>query len=114
MKTTIREKLGHAIAKERNRLGWSQENLADEAGVSLRHIQNIEAGVVNLSFDMLIKVLTCLGISVDAYIFSDMTQIEQDMAHLRAKLSTCTPRDYKILIKTMEYMTTQLRNNPAK
>ena len=101
---TILKEMGLAIVKERNNLNWTQQNLADAAGVSLRHIQNIEKGGVNLSFDMILKVLTCLGLSVDAFIYPKMTQIEKDMAHLRAKLSACTQRDCKILIKTMEYM----------
>lgn len=107
------KEVGLAIAKERDNLGWTQQNLADEAGVSLRHIQSIEKGEVNLSFDMLLKVFTCLGLSVDAFIFPKMTQIEKDMAHLRVKLSACTERDSKILIRTMEYMATQLQNSPA-
>ena len=114
MNSNIRKELGLAISKERDGHGWSQQNLADEAGVSLRYIQSIEKGEVNLSFDMLLKVLTCLGLSVDAFIYPKMTQIEKDMAHLRAKLSACTQRDCKILIKTMEYMATQLQNNPEK
>lgn len=108
----ILKEMGLAIAKERDNLGWTQQNLADASGISLRHIQSIEKGEVNLSFDMLLKICTCLGLSADAFIFQKMTKIERDMAHLRVKLSACTDRDCRILKKSMEYMATQLQNNP--
>lgn len=42
--------LGQCLKDARKRCGLTQQELADQSGVGLRHIQNIENGTVNPSY----------------------------------------------------------------
>jgi len=50
------------IRSRRNLIGLTQFQLACEAGLSLAHIQNIESGKANPSFDVLNKIFKPLGL----------------------------------------------------
>lgn len=51
------------LRRRRLALGLSQASLANKAQVSLPTIQNLESGRANLSWDILSRVLTVLGLS---------------------------------------------------
>jgi transcriptional regulator with XRE-family HTH domain len=53
--------LGLAIAEKRRALGKTQEDLAYEAGISLRHLQKIEAGTTNPRLGTLFSIAAELG-----------------------------------------------------
>ena len=48
----------------RLRLGWTQEHLAQEAGLAPRHIQKLEAGEVNLTLRTIGRL--CAALEMDA------------------------------------------------
>ena len=98
----------------RDTLHWTQQNLADESGSSLRYIQSVEKGEVNLSFEKVCDIFGALDLSVDAFLRPNTPKIERDMAHLRAKLSSCTDKECDVIIKTMGYMAAQFINNREK
>lgn len=56
--------LGITIAALRKRKGWSQEKLAEEAGISRSHLSSIEAPGVAYSFslDVFYNIADALGI----------------------------------------------------
>ena len=63
--------LGQAIqkAREKQRITW--EELAEELGISLRHLQSIEKEGQYPSFRLFIQLVTMFHISVDQYIHPD-------------------------------------------
>jgi transcriptional regulator with XRE-family HTH domain len=54
--------LGRAVAARRRAIGKTQEDLAYEADVSLRHLQKIEAGATNPRLGTLFSIAAVLGI----------------------------------------------------
>lgn len=108
------KEIGQTVAMARDTLHWTQQNLADESGSSLRYIQSVEKGEVNLSFEKVCDIFGALDLSVDAFLRPNTPKIERDMAHLRAKLSSCTDKECDVIIKTMEYMAAQFINNREK
>jgi predicted transcriptional regulator len=52
--------LAAAIKRRRAEVGISQEGLAFETGISLRHLQRIEGGTIDLRVSTLYKVATAL------------------------------------------------------
>lgn len=58
--------LGQRIAYFRGRLGWSQQRLADEVGISLSYISKIEApnSARSYSLDVLFAIADALGVAV--------------------------------------------------
>ena len=57
--------LGNCIRTARNECGLTQQELADQTGRGLRHIQNIEKGKINPSYEVLSVLIKRLGISAD-------------------------------------------------
>ena len=58
----LRRRLAEAIIRERARLRWSQERVAEEAGLNPRHLQKIEAGTVNVTLHTLARLSAALGV----------------------------------------------------
>lgn len=56
--------LGQCLKDARKRCGLTQQELADQSGVGLRHIQNIENGTVNPSYECLAYLIeySCAGV----------------------------------------------------
>jgi transcriptional regulator with XRE-family HTH domain len=51
----------------RDRKGWSQERLADEARIDRSYMSGIERGIRNVSVLNLAKVAKALGVSVASF-----------------------------------------------
>jgi transcriptional regulator with XRE-family HTH domain len=54
--------IGHRVRKAREERNWSQERLADEAGVDRSYMSGIERGVRNVSILKLAQLARALGI----------------------------------------------------
>lgn len=59
-----RRLLGEAVRAERKEAGFSQEKLAEKAGLSTVFISRIERGVESPSVDNLVKIAKALGVKV--------------------------------------------------
>ncbi len=68
------------IKKIRNRLGFSQEELAEKSGLSLRNIQRIENGETNPLGDSLKRIAHAFNVKPDELI--DWT-IQEDNVYLK-------------------------------
>ena len=55
---------GRLIRKHRNAKGWSQEELADRAGMHRTFISSIERGVRNPTVTSLHRVASAMGLTV--------------------------------------------------
>jgi HTH-type transcriptional regulator/antitoxin HipB len=58
--------LGMLVKDQRKKLGWSQIQLAQRAGVSRLWIGNLEKGKPSLEIDLVFRSLRALGISLNA------------------------------------------------
>lgn len=52
----INQKFGKRIAELRQSKNWSQEDLADETGLSVRSIYNIEKGIFSITLENIEKL----------------------------------------------------------
>jgi transcriptional regulator with XRE-family HTH domain len=59
-----RRLLGEAIRAERTKAGFSQEKLAEKAGLSTVFISRVERGKESPSVDSLVKIARALGVHV--------------------------------------------------
>ena len=64
--------LGQAIMDVRERQRITREELAEELGISARHLQAVEKEGQNPSFPLFIQLVTMFHISVDPYIHPDL------------------------------------------
>lgn len=56
--------IGERIRQVRERRGWTQEKLADEARISRGFLSEVEKHGKNISLDLLVRVANALGASV--------------------------------------------------
>lgn len=57
--------LGERVAAIRNRRGWTQKKLADEAGLSATFISEVENDKRNIGYESLLRISETLGASLD-------------------------------------------------
>ena len=60
MDSTVLEKLGNRIREQRKARGWTQEELADNAGIDRSYIGGVERGERNLTFKVLCQICKAL------------------------------------------------------
>ena len=56
---------GARVRRRRQQLGWTQEQLARELGVSTSFIGHVERGSRKASLETLVAIAKCMNISVD-------------------------------------------------
>jgi transcriptional regulator with XRE-family HTH domain len=61
----MNESLGERIKNIRQSLGWTQDRLAQEAGISKSFLSEIENNKANVSGEFLLKIATALDASLD-------------------------------------------------
>lgn len=66
--------IGKRIRSEREALGFSQKEIADEVGMSRTSIVNIEAGRQHLPLHTLCVIADALGISVNCLIPNNLRE----------------------------------------
>lgn len=62
---TLIEIFGQNIRKHRKERGWTQEQLAFEAGVKRAYLSEVENGHRNVSLDVVEKLASALGTTAD-------------------------------------------------
>lgn len=63
---TLIEVFGRNVRAARKQQGWTQEQLAFEAGVKRAYLSEVENGQRNVSLDVVEKLAQALGIKADA------------------------------------------------
>lgn len=63
---TLIETFGRNVRQARKDKGWTQEQLAFEAGVKRAYLSEIENGQRNVSLDVVEKLATALDVSPDS------------------------------------------------
>ena len=64
MKKNVLIELGGRIREKRKALGWSQEDLADNAGIDRSYVGGVERGERNLTFKLLCQICAALNCDV--------------------------------------------------
>lgn len=64
MNSPLLEELGKRIRRRRNALGWTQEELADNAGIDRSYIGGVERGERNLTISVLGQICQALDCDI--------------------------------------------------
>ena len=99
--------LGKWIKAARNKNHLTQQGLVDQAGVGLRHYQNIESGLINPSYKVLFAIIQRLAMPSDILFYPDISQQEDEKQHLLSKFAACTEDERKFLLDTVNCMIEQ-------
>ena len=92
--------------QEKN-VDWPNRELADQTGRGLRHLQDIEKGRKNPSYDVLASFIKRLGISANELFYPDASEQEKQVQHFMGKFLACTEDERQIILKTLDCMAEQ-------
>ena len=60
----VKSRFGAGVRKKRLELGFSQEKLADLAGIHRTYLADVERGIRNISLENIVKLITALDITL--------------------------------------------------
>lgn len=94
MDITLQE-VGKRLYERRKQLHMTQEELAEQVGITAQTISTAELGKKAMRADTIIRVCGALDISADYLLFGHVST--QDLSILSQKVSQLTPEQYRHL-----------------
>lgn len=101
--------LGNRIRKARKECGLTQKELADQTGLAVKTVQDIEKGRKNPSYETLARLMERLGMSPDVAFHSKDIAPTEEMKDFLENFQSCDPKGQEILLKTLHFLSEQLR-----
>lgn len=90
---------GERIRTLREAAGFSQNRLAEMAGISQTHLRRVELGQAGISVDHLEMICDALKITLKEFFDVDGTEAQEEIAVAAAKL---TPKRKELLISFLK------------
>lgn len=93
--------IGNNLLMIRKRLGLTQAEVAERAGLSDRTYADIERGTVNMRIETILHICNALHITPDDILteYSTSTGVSQD--ELMARLNACNPKDKETALQLL-------------
>ena len=89
--------VGKRIRQLREQCGYSQNSLAERAGVSQTHLRNVELGNADITVSHLQLVCDALAVSL-----KDFFNVNDEQEELSAVISRLTPKQKRILLEFLK------------
>ena len=89
--------IGQRIRKYRKAQGASQEQLAEQIGISVTHMSHIGTGNTKLSLPVFAAVAQALGVQTDDLLSDEPSGRRVALQEISALLDTCTTKQLRIL-----------------
>ena len=97
--------IGMRIRQYREAKSLSQEELADNAGISWRHLNYVEHGERKISVDVLIALANALDVNANDLLTDHLTGSNTSMKEEADEILTnCTPTEKAILMDMLKHM----------
>ena len=83
----LNKQIGARIKAAREAGGYTQEKFAEEIGLSIQHVSNLERGIVGPSLQIVLKICKVLEVSCDYLLLGrsgskDISKVESNLADL--------------------------------
>lgn len=102
--------IGNKLLAIRKRMGLTQAELAEAAGLSDRTYADIERGTVNMRIETLLRICQVLHITPDQVLTEDCTPETVKQEQLFAQINDCNPKDretaYRLLAVYLQSLNT--------
>lgn len=85
--------IGNHLLAARKRLGLTQAEVAEQAGVSGRTYADIERGTVNMRVETLIRICNSLNVTPDMILIGESPSMAATQAELMEHLEKCSARE---------------------
>lgn len=96
--------LGATIKQARLSANLTQDELAEQIGITGRYIMALENEHKHPSFEVLCKIILTLNIPADNIFYPENQYTENEKEQLMRLLSRCDERDIKIITATVKAM----------
>lgn len=107
--------LGKRIRSARKECQLTQQELANQAGLAVKTIQDIEKGRKNPTYETLCLLVERLGISGSS-LFPSKAEIDNtELQQFLGKFQSCNKRHQEMLIHSLNFLVEELlnlQNNP--
>ncbi len=95
-KESVLREVGAALKKARKDKNRTRENLAEQVGITTRHLSAIENGEKRPSIEVLREIIHCLGISADRVFYPDLDE-DTDAQQTMRLYDKCSDHDKQIV-----------------
>lgn len=89
--------MGERIRMIRERIGWTQEFLAEKIDISSVHLSRIENGKVTPGVDILIRVSEEMHVSIDELLFGKCS-LNRELFYIEEKIQKMDESEKKFII----------------
>ena len=91
-------RIGQQIRKYRKAHGLSQEQLAEQIGISVTHMSHIETGNTKLSLPVLVDLAKVLEVQTDDLLFERKTERNSAYGELLELLDSCSAQQVRVVV----------------
>ena len=85
--------IGNKLLSVRKRMGLTQAEVAESAGLSDRTYADIERGTVNMRIETILKICDVLHITPDEVLTEENNTLISQQEELWSRLNACNPKD---------------------
>jgi transcriptional regulator with XRE-family HTH domain len=97
------KRLGKRLREERLKRSYSQEELAEKAGLSSVFISHIECGSAKASLETLVKVCNALGVTPDLILYDSFHESRTYFSdEISSLLDKCSDEEIKIITRLIK------------
>lgn len=95
-------KIGNRLLAIRKKMGLTQMEVAEAAGLSDRTYADIERGSVNMRIETILRICDALHITPDEILLEDKSKLSVKQEELIAKLNACSEKDKDTALRLLE------------
>lgn len=95
------QKIGNRLLKLRKRMGMTQAEVAEAAGLSDRTYADIERGSVNMRTETVLRICEVLHITPDEIFTEESASLNARQAELWGRLDACSPKDRQTALELL-------------
>ena len=92
------ECLGNVVRQVRQKLGYTQNDVAEMVGVEVRTIMHIENGVGNPTWEVVFPLIRKLNIDPRIVFYPELTRDDEALSQMQILLAQCNEKDIDDLI----------------
>ena len=85
--------VGNRLLAFRKRMGMTQAEVAESAGLSDRTYADIERGTVNMRIETILRICNVLHVTPDEILVEETTALSTRQAEIRERKNACSPKD---------------------
>lgn len=93
--------IGNRLLAVRKRMGLTQAEAAEAAGLSIRAYADIERGTVNMRLETILHLCDALHITPDEILTQSGGGMSARQEELLARLNACRPKDRETALKLL-------------